>query len=79
MRGRVRWAALDALTPLLSPLPLCAPACLLSMLRSAWCSAMVQAAIQTAQESKLGGERYGNRGSAGQYLTRSVPSQSGAN
>lgn len=33
-------------------------------------SSMLHGAMRTAEESKLGAERYGDRGSAGQYITR---------
>ncbi|KAL4425499.1 hypothetical protein ABPG75_009515 [Micractinium tetrahymenae] len=33
-------------------------------------SSMLHGAMRQAEESKLGGERYGDRGSAGQYITR---------
>ena len=31
---------------------------------------MLHGAMRTAEESKLGRERYGDRGSAGQYISR---------
>lgn len=34
------------------------------------CSSMLHGAMRQAEESKLGGGRYGDRGSAGQYITR---------
>lgn len=37
------------------------------------CSSMLHGAMRQAEESKLGRERYGDRGSAGQYITRTKP------
>lgn len=34
---------------------------------------MMHGAMRLAEESKLGGGRYGGRGSAGQYITRQPP------
>ena len=38
-------------------------------------SSMLHGAMRTAEESKLGRERYGDRGSAGQYITRKQQQQ----
>jgi len=40
-------------------------------------SSMLHGAMRTAEESKLGGDRYGDRGSAGQYITRGAGGQQG--
>ena len=36
---------------------------------------MLHGAMRTAEESKLGRERYGDRGSAGQYISRKQQKQ----